>query len=71
MVPPLREERTVDIFSMAAMKDSARLTRLRFLSSHACFPHNCHTTACPSLANTNLPCAQVVHRLLRGELEAG
>jgi hypothetical protein len=69
-VPPLREERAVNIFSTSAMKDSATLTRPHFLSSLACFLRNCHTTACPSRAITNLPRAQVLHHRLGGELEA-
>ena len=60
----------MSIFSMRAMNDSAPLARPRSLSSHAYFLGDCHTTACPSLANTNLPRAQGVNHFLHGELEA-
>jgi hypothetical protein len=52
------------------MKDSARLTRPRFLSSLAYFLHNSHTTACLSLTTTNVRRGQVVHHLLRVGSEA-
>jgi hypothetical protein len=66
----LREGRTVNIFSTAAIEDSALQPRPRFLASDPCFQGNCRTTAYLSLSTGDLPPAQVVHRLILGESEA-